>query len=313
MKLYKYFPKERVDFIPHRLVRLTPPVIFNDPFDMSPVSQITFLGDERLNAIKPPRKSIFNPDGRPYRNPAANFMEDLAQSIRMLQLNASAKYGVFCLSERYDSLLMWAHYASNHEGFVVEFDAAHKWLSQRKVKAKYDDLAAGGLHKITYSDERPTATILMQSLTKISPLSNLIDSYFIKGNDWSYEREWRLVKPLDQATKIISLSPNDKQPNDQQFPSFVSLSPDDIALYRVPYAAITSIIFGARMSEADREALLQCRKIRKFDHVQFSRATLSKDRFELEFKQVPTEPVAIGRRQARKDSHQSQSEIDEAD
>jgi hypothetical protein len=34
----------------------------------------------------------------------------------------SEKVGVFCLTKRRDSLPMWAHYANNATGFVVEFE-----------------------------------------------------------------------------------------------------------------------------------------------------------------------------------------------
>lgn len=36
--------------------------------------------------------------------------------------------GILSLSELPYNLLMWAHYAANHTGFVIEFDDKHPWF-----------------------------------------------------------------------------------------------------------------------------------------------------------------------------------------
>jgi hypothetical protein len=191
----------------------------------------------------------------------------------LVRESVDQNYGVFSLSERFDSLLMWAHYASDHRWFVVEFDGSHPWLNQGSADSQDKELDAGGVRKVTYSDERPTATIVvefsLQPKSRSIPLSKFIDCYFIKGSDWSYEREWRLVKRLDQATETILVSKN------------------RIALFQVPSTAITSIILGARMSPAERRVIpIMCRQRRELNHVSLLQADLSKDRFALEFSPV---------------------------
>jgi hypothetical protein len=37
------------------------------------------------------------------------------------------------LSEVPDSLLMWAHYAASHTGFIVEFDGWHPYFHQQSL------------------------------------------------------------------------------------------------------------------------------------------------------------------------------------
>jgi hypothetical protein len=225
MKLYKYFPKQRVDFVQHRLVRLTPPSAFNDPFDMFPVIDSIFTRKPESTAAAPHSGML----GRllPDIHALGERMADkLFNRSGLLQSQLSQTYGVFCLSERNDSLLMWAHYASDHAGFVVEFDASHPWMNQDTSKP-----GVGAVRQIVYGDERPI----------VSRESNPLDSYFFKSREWSYEGEWRLVMRLADATKTLS-SP-----------------PSDIRLFEIPGAAISAIFLGARISDADRTTLMQCR------------------------------------------------------
>ena len=49
---------------------------------------------------------------------------------------------VVCLSEVYDSMLMWSHYAQNHTGFCIEYDFEEK------------DMFYKHLHPVVYTKER---------------------------------------------------------------------------------------------------------------------------------------------------------------
>jgi hypothetical protein len=37
-------------------------------------------------------------------------------------------YGIFCLTRSNDNIPMWTHYASDHQGLVIEFDAEHPFF-----------------------------------------------------------------------------------------------------------------------------------------------------------------------------------------
>jgi hypothetical protein len=258
MKLYKFFPNERVDFVHHRLVRLTPPTAFNDPFDMLPVVESVFRTKRATNAAKP-RPGTLGSVLSDIHALGERMADSLFNRRGLLQEYLSITYGILCLSERYDSLLMWAHYASDHKGFVVEFDASHAWFNQGT--ANPGEVGVGVVRKITYSDERPT----------VSLQSNPIDNYFAKGAEWSYEGEWRLVLRLDKATKTLSTPTSHVQ------------------LFEVPHTAISSIILGARISVADRKTLMQCRGLPAFAHVRLVQASLSPRRFGLDFSPIPTQ------------------------
>lgn len=106
--------------------------------------------------------------------------------------------GVLSMSTRFDSILMWSHYADNHKGFCVGF-------SETKMRESYL-FGKGG--PVIYGDEFP----------KIDPRNNKVSDKmflqtFYKAKDWNYEKEYRLTKLFfprepNKADRII-IVPND--------------------------------------------------------------------------------------------------------
>lgn len=88
---------------------------------------------------------------------------------------------------------MWAHYANNHSGFVVEFDVA-------SLEAKFDKMI---IKDITYRDapDPGIAEQLMMAAGTKKPRHAyflqqkvLSTAYFSKDISWSYEQECRLLE-----------------------------------------------------------------------------------------------------------------------
>lgn len=89
------------------------------------------------------------------------------------------------LSERLDSLPLWAHYANNHKGFAMEYDLH---------RCPPDDFIRRWLWPVSYSgiyDSRKVHSRLL----KEKVYNNLIPTIAAlhKSPDWSYEKEWRIV------------------------------------------------------------------------------------------------------------------------
>ncbi len=89
------------------------------------------------------------------------------------------KFGIYCLTERKDNILMWAHYAKQHSGFCLEFKVNNEFFAPhaRVIKVKY---------KAT----RPVVNMLQLNTY---PKQKLGEKLLIKANDWKYEKEWRIV------------------------------------------------------------------------------------------------------------------------
>ena len=119
------------------------------------------------------------------------------------------------LSEKSDSLLMWAYYTRSHEGFMIGFDSGHSFFDG-KGRGIYK------LLKVFYSDKRPNV-----GLSELS----LIDTYFTKGIDWEHEQEWRLFADVNDASEIVG-------------PANLP-----ICLFDIPADAILEVILGSRANK----------------------------------------------------------------
>lgn len=88
-------------------------------------------------------------------------------------------YRVCSFSELNDSLLMWAHYANNHQGFCIGYN----------FKELHNDLTDLIL-PVIYSDE------LLEISKFLLPESNqslLMNAITRKSKAWEYEKEWRML------------------------------------------------------------------------------------------------------------------------
>lgn len=114
------------------------------------------------------------------------------------QLNAEAvnkSYGVLSLSGRWDSILMWSHYADFHKGFNIGYN---------EEKMRNSGLFGKG-GPIIYSDEYPH----IDAFEKHSIESSFQQTHF-KSKEWAYEEEYRLSKlffpkPPTKADRTIKI------------------------------------------------------------------------------------------------------------
>lgn len=102
--------------------------------------------------------------------------------------------GIACLSEKWDSILMWSHYGDNHTGYCIGFD--EKLL-------RYSQLF-GKIKRVEYSNIYPELNPLKKNITS----SEL--KYFIKSLHWEYEKEIRLMNlffdyETPQPNRIVTL------------------------------------------------------------------------------------------------------------
>ena len=102
--------------------------------------------------------------------------EAVASKLREL---ANGCLRLVCLSEKPDSLLMWAHYADSHRGFVVKFHPGNRLFAD-------DEFG-----KVEYEARRPEVEDRDQTEKELGRM------LFRKSPDWGYESEWRFVKSVN--------------------------------------------------------------------------------------------------------------------
>jgi len=92
---------------------------------------------------------------------------------------------VCAFSESENSVLMWAHYASYHTGFCIEYDFPS--LGFESITTKF-------LYPVFYNEflHDHTNHVAGIDIKQANPLS-IVLPVITKALDWSYEKEWRLV------------------------------------------------------------------------------------------------------------------------
>lgn len=96
---------------------------------------------------------------------------------------------------------LWAHYAQNHEGFCVEYDLT------KPINDSVNDMVMGGVLPCSYSSKpiliskqkiyKYMNNIPFKQYEQIEFDKSVILSFLRKSTAWSYEKEWRLMLPLD--------------------------------------------------------------------------------------------------------------------
>ncbi len=155
------------------------PSRFNDPFDGSPYF-------DAGTAIE--RKKYF--DRLVERNsilagtqlPDDSFFE--GELLSGLQ-QAIDERAVCSLSDTWESVLMWSHYADEHRGICVGFD----FSLSKKEEFKY-------YQPVKYCENNQRPIISLELLAENSPESSqrlYENSINVKHRDWSYEQELRAI------------------------------------------------------------------------------------------------------------------------
>jgi len=300
MTLYKYLTPNLKVILNNLEIRFTQPEFFNDPFESFPFIQqiMTESVFDNLFASKFPEyntdkfinESIANTleenfhtlsleqrvqveNNQQLINDLKLQLGDLASAMKQIfsqssnsewlklsekiKEKANNNFGIFCLTEKNDNLIMWSHYADSHRGFLIGFDSSHPFFDQKTSKS--DTIRA--LKPIIYSNKRLPLTLLNENGSEEAAAEELISKFFYtKSTHWEAEREWRMILPLKDASKIVN----------------------EFYLFNVPPSAITEVILGCKMQQADKEEiLLLVKNHNQFSHINIKEARLSYDAYSL--------------------------------
>lgn len=113
-------------------------------------------------------------------------------------------YRVCSFSEINNSLLMWAHYSNNHQGFCLgyNFKEVHDDLTELMLPVIYNDDLLEITKHLFPNNGRTNYSLVMYAMTR-------------KSTEWIYEREWRIITSAYNTEK--------SQPRKVQVPKSVFL------------------------------------------------------------------------------------------
>jgi len=184
---------------------------------------------ELLQSLSPSNQAIAVPRSKELAHDQimSDFYDDIGQMSK-LQRNAvrniREKAGILSLTTNWQNLPMWAHYANNAKGFVVIFESLKQAFTGDKTGVLNE------VQEVSYSD-------VFEGMTfKPSSQRNL---FFCKFNDWSYEREVRVISSLKECYEK-QIGENTK-----------------IWLRDIDPKHISGVILGWNVDEATRSKLLK--------------------------------------------------------
>jgi hypothetical protein len=180
MKLYKYFPDNVNSFksLSVRGLWCHYPTKMNDPADC-----LGYLDrDFSVEDIKIFKKYISKSNDADIKR-IVNFDDDKIISFFNIQRKKLIEEYAFCsLSETFDDILMWSHYASSHTGFVIEFDFEDSKIDHHFQKINYTDI----LPKLDITK------IAQFMYGKDENLYYFLEDISLKAKVWGSEKEWRI-------------------------------------------------------------------------------------------------------------------------
>jgi Protein of unknown function (DUF2971) len=145
---------------------------------------------------------------------------------KLIQEQFGNYLGVLCFTATNQFIPMWAHYASKHEGFALEFNSEHPLFNDTDF------------NPVIYSSQRPQLPSTKQPAEFYSKLS------LTKSKDWTDEAEWRFVKPLKELQ-------TGTKPWNKKLGHYISLPPD----------AIRAVYFGCKAPQDVTDAIeLSCKR-----------------------------------------------------
>ena len=175
-------------------IYLSSPEQFNDPFDCSPTFDFSCTTEEaealadrtlaRDKTERTPEELLAAKQKFLAAFPIPN-LEEAHDHMRGAHDRAvRSNMGVYSLSARMDSPLLWSHYADSHHGLCIGFNPdLHPFNIAQRVE---------------YSKLRNAVNPFKQNPDEI-----LANSILQKSEDWTYEEEWRIALP-NAARKSVS-------------------------------------------------------------------------------------------------------------
>jgi len=279
--LHKYFPPERIGSLESQELAFSPLNTFNDPFEGRPdikglvtkehltntlleklpgaiERQYRNLPRERrrLLTLEQFRKKMLEMARTEFPKEASNYHSLMTGMAQELPDRMSKIMGALCLCETRDSLLMWAHYAKSHTGFTVEFDSSSPFFNRKRTESDEHY----HLRRVLYRSRRPSGQLLDFDGNEL---------FLVKSDDWSYEKEWRMFAPLENADRELSL--------------------DDgitISLFKFPLSCVRSVTIGSRAATNIRDRIKALASSSKDHEITVYQAAPSKSHFMLDFEKL---------------------------
>ena len=274
--LYKYLGPDRVGILFNLKIRFSQPSALNDPFESAYLINIQshmqeFLRTNEADFFKYMQEKGGDTSDSDTKQLMQEALQDIKKYAEGIMAPASVgkalaelfnrSQGVLSLSRVHDNLLMWAHYANSHKGFVLGLDDAHPFF--------YENNGRGGK---TYP--RNVVYTSVRALTEPSDPTSYEKFLCRKSIEWAYEEEVRIFRTFGRSKTEFDRNP-----------------PDKIHLFALPPECIKRVFIGANASPELRQEILHLIRKRQLK-VEIFESYISDERYELRFEKIAPERVS---------------------
>lgn len=233
---YRDFSEQNVEALVNDELFFSTPIFFNDPYDCLPFANSRIIMGEIIGNIQYGMNSYLEKldtidfysanyfktfwSKEESKNKILkrhqNIVFSALDSLRLL-LRKNTK--IISFSKKFDSMLMWSHYADNHKGFIAVYKK-EDLLSSPRFDKNYNEIKNKILlEKVNYVKKQIDMTEEMKEYIRHEMLPNMgdigkVDSRFSvrnlrtvlleKAEEWAYEEEWRSIP---RVPKIETESP----------------------------------------------------------------------------------------------------------
>jgi hypothetical protein len=261
--LYKYLPADRTsEVLGKLLIRFSQVSVLNDALEfkppligLAPKQLVKELVIEKIQSKYPAlleqvrQKLPAQIAEKMIDDVISDGADDAEKNRDNYYKTLDENFGLLSLSEIATDKLMWSHYADGGRGFLIEFNPKHPWFSAKK--AENDDFRQ--LRRVIYVASRPPKYLKDATGTEV---------LYTKGQEWEYEKEWRIIRNFNDAASKVGPDGNGK----------------DVLLFAIPPDCVRGMVIGYRATE---EAVERVRNIvsanEKLSHVRFREAEIIGD------------------------------------
>ncbi|HAU4892960.1 DUF2971 domain-containing protein [Aeromonas hydrophila] len=296
---YKYSKYHDLKSFIKPVIRLSPTRVLNDPFESRLNQDVITNIHQKLSA-----------SGVGFDLPH-NFPKKFETPFLMSRIHDEVdSYGIVSLSETPRNILMWAHYANEHEGICVEYrndlfeSLPDKVFNEFSFAERYMPV------KVNYDNIRPQ--VLSEAFTQPEKLKHYIyQQLTTKSDDWMYEKEHRCLIPTQWADEVKIIPDSDADIDMRQSEliqgfirsgkikknengnyegpllgvmiSVYKRAKGAVFLKNIQKNSIVSIYLGLRFDRQKRNELISylSKKDNGLSHINIYQCSLSDNRFEI--------------------------------
>ena len=166
---------------------LPAPTSFNDPFDCKPFLITHSSGLKRTEFYESlvrrrfPNATKKEVQQEVRKNPRFSKLGQ-RQLLDELYNTFLKRFGLYCLTEVPDDILMWSHYSDSHRGICLQFRAD-------EVLTLFWEA-----FKVTYQEDYPVVNIMAMGTWE-----QFFNALATKSTHWAYEKERRVIKTEDEG------------------------------------------------------------------------------------------------------------------